>query len=228
MWSHLTGVVGASSCAPRRLEQTATRGTPGRRTSHRRRRSSNRGSLTTRSGRRRLSSVATWACVSKSQCASIPAISTTRLSWISPQRPRTLGRSRRALTSSASRCGAGSASRRAGEPGRSIPSTRGLRATSSCCSFPSTFWRDSAIGVTRCSTACLRCSSSWVVCCWSCSRLRLGELHEGLVVRRERIRGECLQRGAERGARLLERGHPAGVLGPQHDPGSRGARPGDR
>ena len=53
--------------------------------------------------------------------------------------------------------------------------------------------------------------------------LRLRELHEGLVVRCERIRGECLQRGAERSARLLERGHPAGVLGPQHEPGSRGA-----
>ena len=33
----------------------------------------------------------TLSCSTKSQCASIPAISTTRLSWISPQRPRTAG-----------------------------------------------------------------------------------------------------------------------------------------
>ena len=118
-WSRSFACRSSSSRAP-----TATRGRPVRRTSHRRRPSSQPGSLTTRSGRRRLSSVATCACVSKSQCSSIPAISTTRLSWISPQRPRTLGRSRSALRGSRSRCAADSASLRAGGPGRSARSTR--------------------------------------------------------------------------------------------------------
>ena len=43
------------------------------------------------SGRRRPSSVAVDTCSSKSQCSSMPAISTTRRSWISPQRPRVCG-----------------------------------------------------------------------------------------------------------------------------------------
>ena len=43
------------------------------------------------SGRSRPSSVPTLSCSTKSQWASMPAISTTRRSWISPQRPRTAG-----------------------------------------------------------------------------------------------------------------------------------------
>ncbi len=50
------------------------------------------------SGRSRPSSVAISNCVAKSQCSSMPAISTTRRSVISPQRPRVAG-VRSALTS---------------------------------------------------------------------------------------------------------------------------------
>ena len=49
------------------------------------------GTWTIMSGRRRPSSVMVETCSSKSQCESMPAISTTRRSWISPQRPRVCG-----------------------------------------------------------------------------------------------------------------------------------------
>ncbi len=55
------------------------------------------GMCTIMSGRRRPSSVVVDTCSSKSQCSSMPAISTTRRSWISPQRPRVWGE-RRAVT----------------------------------------------------------------------------------------------------------------------------------
>ncbi len=53
------------------------------------------GSRTSRSGRRRPSSPNRVVCAVKSQWSSIPAISTTRRSWISPQLPRTAGRAQR-------------------------------------------------------------------------------------------------------------------------------------
>ena len=57
------------------------------------------GSFTITSGRStRPSSPATECCSSKSQYESIPAISITRLSWISPQRPRVCDSPRSALT----------------------------------------------------------------------------------------------------------------------------------
>jgi len=49
------------------------------------------GSGTPRSGRKRPASVLVDTCSSKSQCESIPAISTTRRNCISPQRPRVWG-----------------------------------------------------------------------------------------------------------------------------------------
>src|ERR1039457_645650 len=49
------------------------------------------GNLTSRSGRRRPSSPTSVVCEVKSQYSSMPAISTTRRNWISPQRPRALG-----------------------------------------------------------------------------------------------------------------------------------------
>src|SRR5213593_4860516 len=49
------------------------------------------------SGRKRPSSVSTEGCSTKSQCATIPESSATRLRVISPHRPLTLG-ARRALT----------------------------------------------------------------------------------------------------------------------------------
>ena len=52
------------------------------------------------------------------------------------------------------------------------PSARGRRPGArprAPASLPSTFWSDSLIGATRCSTACFRWSRSCVVFCWSCS-----------------------------------------------------------
>ena len=55
------------------------------------------GMCTIMSGRRRPSSVVVDRCSSKSQCSSMPAVSTARRSCISPQRPRVCGE-RRAVT----------------------------------------------------------------------------------------------------------------------------------
>ena len=49
------------------------------------------GRRTSRSGRSRPSSPSALCCSKKSQWSNMPAISTTRFSWISPQRPRTCG-----------------------------------------------------------------------------------------------------------------------------------------
>ena len=49
------------------------------------------GSVTMASGRWRASSLVPVGCSTKSQCSSMPASSTTRLSCSSPQRPRTVG-----------------------------------------------------------------------------------------------------------------------------------------
>src|SRR6476469_182857 len=50
-------------------------------------------------------------------------------------------------------------------------------------------------------------------------QLRLGEFHEGLVVRRKGVCGERLQGGAERRPGFFERAHATRVLSPQHEPG---------
>ena len=74
--------------------------------SRRRRRCLPPGRRTTRSGRSTPPvGVARVACSTKSQYESIPASSTTRRSWISPQRPRTCG-ARSAVTRLPSRCAA--------------------------------------------------------------------------------------------------------------------------
>ena len=72
-----------------------------------------------------------------------------------------------------------------------------MRATSSCWSFPSTFWSDSAIGVDEMLDRLLALLQLVGLAFLELLELRLGEFQEGLVVRRERVCGERLQRGAE-------------------------------
>src|SRR3954454_4624641 len=99
----------------------------------------------------------------------MPASSTTRRSCIWPHLPRTFGRSRSALTRlpvSLRRSFCVSASWRTWVESSAYA---WVRATSSSCNLPSTFVSDSLSGATRCSTACLRCSRSEVVCFCSCS-----------------------------------------------------------
>ena len=201
---------------------TATRGTPDRRTSRRRRRSCAPGSLTTRSGRRRLSSVATCACVSKSQCSSIPAISTTRRSWISPQRPRTFGRSRSALTRFP-------VSLRSwllrlcelAHLDAQARSTRGCARPRAAGASRRPSGATPAIGVTRCSTACLRCSSSWVWRSWSCSSCDLASSRKDWLFVASASAASAFSVEPSDAACLLERAHAARVLGPHHEPGCR-------
>ena len=96
-------------------------------------------------------------CSVKSQWASIPAISQTRRSWISPQRPRVCGersavtrlavsfRSRSCVSATERTCCV------------RLPWTR-ARARSSCSSSPRTLSSPSAIGFTSCSIARWRLS----------------------------------------------------------------------
>src|SRR5690349_18744558 len=116
-------------------------------------------SRTTRSGRTGPSGVATVTCSSKSQRAVIPASSTTRRSWSSPQRPRASGR--RSAVTRACVC---------------VRSCSELRCTKWTCSASaacdwalalsdslscsSTRARVSRSGSTRCSIAARRTSSS--------------------------------------------------------------------
>ena len=83
----------------RRPRADAPSGTRRARPSSRSRSTCRQGGARSRPGRsRRPSSPATAGCSSKSQNDSIPAISITRRSWISPHRPRVCDSPRRALT----------------------------------------------------------------------------------------------------------------------------------
>ena len=171
---------------------TATRGWPGRRTSHRRRRSWSRGA--SRPGR--------------GGDASSRRHVGLRLEVAVLEHPRHLDDAPE-LDLAPAAADVGPVAQRADEVSRlaaelvlslrelaHLDAQLGVRAGArdlELRSFPSTFCSDSAIGVTRCSTACLRCSSSGRPLL-QLLELRLGELQEGLVVRRECVCCERLQR----------------------------------
>ena len=133
----------------------------------------------------------------------MPAISTTRRSWISPQRPRTWG-ARSAFTrfpvSAWSACWVCAIARTCS----TRPAYDAMRSFSTSCSFPSTRASDSWIGRTRSPTACCRRSRSDDGALLELAELGLGEREEALVVLPERLGGERGEGVAQTGLGPLE------------------------
>ncbi len=162
------------------------------------------GSRTIRSGRSRPSSPCAVVCRVKSQYSSIPAISTTRWSWISPQRPRVCG-ARSAFTRfdasvrSFSLGPAPSSPNAAGAPRR-----RPTRVFSSSSIFPLELrqalpdrlhqFRDRELPLVQ--VALRRLLEFFEV--------RLGQFEEALVVRPERLGGESLERVGQLPPRVVQ------------------------
>ncbi len=117
------------------------------------------GSRTSRSGRCRPLSPSQVVCSVKSQCSTMPAISTTRRSCSSPQRPRTDG-ARRAVTNVAVSVRNRSWPSASERTCSTNPAYAERRETSRAPSWFSTLPSESRSGATSDSTACRRASRS--------------------------------------------------------------------